>query len=100
MGIAVQANWSGFGSLVSSVIGFVPALAVSYLGHYFYSFRSGTSHRVAAFRFVSVATASFCFSLFVLGLLDTWIPHLSLVVSIAIIPVISYLVNSIWVFRN
>lgn len=98
--IAWYASRSGFDVVVSSVIGFIPALGVSYLGHYFFSFRSDARHGEAFVRFASVATGSFCVSLLVLVFLKGWMPQLSLFISIALIPAVSYVVNRLWVFRS
>ncbi len=100
MFIAWYASRSGFDGVVSSVIGFIPALGVSYLGHYFFSFRSDARHGEAFLRFASVATGSFCVSLLVLVFLKGWMPQLSLFISIALIPAVSYVMNRLWVFRS
>jgi putative flippase GtrA len=94
------ASRSGFGDVVSSVTGFIPALGVSYLGHYFFSFRSDARHGEAFVRFASVASGSFCVSLLLLVFLRDWMPQLSLFISIALIPAVSYVVNRMWVFRS
>ena len=98
--IAWYARKSGLCDVASSVAGFIPALSVSYLGHYFFSFRSDARHAEAFLRFASVASGSFCVSLLVLLFLRGWMPDLSMFISIALIPAVSYVVNRLWVFRN
>lgn len=85
---------------IANLVAFSAALAVSFLGHHNWSFRSRRSHATTLPRFLVAAGCGYLASATLLGLLqDTSMSSTaSLLVSACLIPVVSYIVNKYWVF--
>jgi putative flippase GtrA len=87
---------------VASAVGFAVAFAVSYLGHYHFTFAKDNGHGQSLPRFFLVALTGFLGSLLVLKVIATQaaIPQaVSLTLSILVIPGLTYLAARIWAFR-
>jgi putative flippase GtrA len=87
---------------VASAAGFVVAFAVSYLGHYHFTFAKNGSHGQSLPRFFLVALTGFLGSLMVLKVIAEQgaIPQaVSLTLSILVIPGLTYLAARVWAFR-
>lgn len=100
MGVAWLADQAGLDPVMASITGFLPAAAVSYLGHYYFSFRSASSHKVALLRFIALSVGSFSISLLILSALEQVAPQAALLVSIAFIPAINFVISRLFVFRH
>ncbi|MEJ2125307.1 MAG: GtrA family protein [Alphaproteobacteria bacterium] len=86
----------------ASAMGFTVAFAVSYLGHYHFTFAKNSGHGQSLPRFFVVALTGFLGSLIVLKVIATQgvIPQaVSLTLSILVIPGLTYLAARIWAFR-
>lgn len=91
--------------IVSHAAGFVIALSVSFFGHYYYSFRSSESLMSCMARFLLVALSAYGLNALLLLLLLEELPNhigdlIKLLISIAVFPLISYVLGKFWVFRE
>lgn len=87
-------NWPAY---IANLGAFLVAFGVSYLGHRYLTFaRAGSP-----WRFLLVALAGFGLNnLLLTGLLACGVPVLyALLAATALVPVFSYLLSSLWVFR-
>jgi len=83
--------------VIASLVGFCLAFVFSYLAHRQFTFHDAV--KGSPFRFVIVAGSGFLFSLFVLDHLAAFPAWLALTLSIGIIPLWSFLMSRLWVFR-
>jgi putative flippase GtrA len=93
---------AGTGLHASNLIGYACAVGVSYFGHGLLTFRVQLDGRVLR-RFVLVSIATFAASAGILAGLEDYLnlPHrLSLAVVVMVIPLISFLLNKLWVYRH
>jgi putative flippase GtrA len=87
---------------ISNFIGYVCAVAVSYFGHGVLTFRVELNRWVLR-RFILVSITTFTASAGILAGLETGLklPHrVSLAVVVLTIPLISFLLNKLWVYRH
>jgi putative flippase GtrA len=92
----------GLGLHVSNLLGYACAVGVSYFGHGLLTFRVELNRRVLR-RFVLVSIATFAASAGILAGLENQLqlPHrLSLAVVVMTIPLISFVLNKLWVYRH
>jgi putative flippase GtrA len=81
---------------------FIASGVVAYLGHYFVTFPSGRSHTSAAPRFLVQAAIAYLASVGLVAILQAdlgWLRWQALAATVALIPVVNYLVYALWVFR-
>lgn len=96
-------EWGGFSPMLSSTLGFCASFAVSYLGHFHFTFSVPGRYRDYVVRFAVSSLASFLISTLVMWLtaklleLDS---RIALMVVGIIIPICSYLINRCWVFLH
>lgn len=83
--------------VTASLVGFCLAFVFSYLAHHQFTFHDAV--KGSPFRFVIVAGSGFLFSLFVLDHLAAYPAWLALTLSIGVIPLWSFLMSRLWVFR-
>ncbi|MEO9527567.1 GtrA family protein [Roseibium sp.] len=90
----------------ANICGFLTAFSVSFSGHYFWSFshlrQDGTALKSMT-RFLVIAVAGFALNSFVLALwleLTPWPDLVGLLVSIAIVPALSFLGARLWAFSH
>ena len=89
--------------LLANVIGFLVAFAVSYGGHYHWTFESDLPHRRSLPRFLLVSLSAFIVSEFIVW---SATGPLGMPMSIAmgavaiIVPLTSYIVNHAWTFAS
>ena len=83
--------------VTASLVGFCLAFVFSYLAHRQFTFHDAV--KGSPFRFVIVAGSGFLFSLFVLDHLAAFPAWSALTLSIGIIPLWSFLMSRLWVFR-
>jgi putative flippase GtrA len=92
----------GFNLHVANFIGYTCAVGVSYFGHGLLTFRVKLNRWVLR-RFVVVSVTAYSASAAILAGLETGfnLPHrLSLAVVVLTIPLISFLLNKLWVYRH
>lgn len=95
----------GFHPYLANVTGFLVAFAVSFCGHHFWSFshtRQEGQARRRILRFFIIALAGFALNSGVLTgwlQLTDWPESIGLLVSIAVVPAISFLFARFWAFR-
>jgi putative flippase GtrA len=92
----------GFSLYLANLAGYVCAVMVSYFGHGLLTFRVKLTSRVLG-RFIVVSVTTFLASEMILAGLQTGakLPHrVSLAVVVLTIPVISFLLNKLWVYRH
>jgi putative flippase GtrA len=92
----------GFNLHVANFIGYACAVGVSYFGHGLLTFRVKLNRSVLR-RFVLVSVTTYLASAAILAGLEEGlnVPHrLSLAVVVMIIPLISFLLNKLWVYRH
>lgn len=93
---------AGLPAQIAHVMGFLGAMPVSFLGHFHWTFRSRARYWRAAQRFVAVAVAAFVLSavlLETLTRLTAWHAAASILFSVLLIPIASYILNRVFVFR-
>jgi putative flippase GtrA len=75
---------------------------MAYLGHYFVTFSSERSHTSAAPRFLVQAAIAYLASVGLVAILQAdlgWLRWQAIAATVALIPVVNYLVYALWVFR-
>jgi len=90
------------GALLSNLVGFLVAVNISFYGHYHWSFQSKTLKINAFIKFFATASIAFMLNnMLLLFLLRLGILNEIAAVLIAnfIIPVVTFLISRIWVFR-
>jgi len=107
--IAVAASLLQFGILSAfpaNICGFLVAFGVSFSGHYLWSFahlrQQGKAVKSMS-RFLAIALSGFALNAFVLTLwlkLTPWPDLAGLLVSIAIVPALSFLGARLWAFSH
>ncbi len=89
----------------ANLLGYVAAVAISYLGHQRFSFRvaaEDVSHQRQLPRFVAGSLGGLALSYLLLALMRDWLgaPNwLSLAVAVGLVPVYAFVLNKLWVFR-
>lgn len=86
---------------VANLVGFCIALCVSYVGHYYFTFRSGKGHGTSMVRFVMTALAAYLVNISVvsvLGIATDLQPELRLVAGIATMPAVTFVLSRLWVY--
>lgn len=90
----------------ANICGFLTAFSVSFSGHYFWSFahlRQDGKALKSMIRFLVIAVSGFALNASVLALwlqLTPWPDLLGLMVSIAIVPALSFLGARLWAFSH
>jgi len=89
----------------ANLLGYLTAVAISYLGHQRYSFRMAAedvSHQRQLPRFVAGSLGGLALSYLLLALMRDLLgaPNwLSLAVAVGLVPVYAFVLNKLWVFR-
>ena len=86
---------------VANLVGFCVALCVSYVGHYYFTFRSAKGHGTSTRRFVMTASAAYLVNMTVVSILGTATalqPELRLVAGIATMPAVTFVLSRLWVY--
>lgn len=92
---------AGISVYISNLLGYVTAMAVSYFGHGLLTFRV-TLTRATLQRFVIASVSTFLFSEALLWALETGTSlssRLTLSIVVVSVPVVSFLLNKLWVYR-
>lgn len=86
----------------ASLIGFLVAFCVSFLGHHHFTFAHGQGYARTLPRFFAIAVSGFLASLIVLNAIVTYgLPKtVSLMVSILVIPALTYVAARLWAFAH
>ena len=95
------ATGGGAPAQIAHVTGFLAALPVSFFGHYHWTFRSRARVTRAAGRFAAVALGAFLASAMLLETLTRltdWHVAASILFSVLLIPIASYILNRVFVF--
>ncbi|MGM5024454.1 GtrA family protein [Tardiphaga sp. 367_B4_N1_1] len=96
-------EWAGVGPMVGSTIGFCASFAVSYLGHFHFTFAVPGRYRDYVVKFAVSSAASFLISTLAMWLATKLFGidyRIALIAVAIIIPICSYLVNRFWVFLH
>ena len=91
----------GVSVFICNLFGFLTAFVISYVGHYFFSFRSSASHLQALAKFLLTAITGFLFNTFILYLLIHFFGYESIifvVFAVACSAGLVYLISNYWVF--
>lgn len=89
------------GVTVANSVGFTVALFVSYIGHYYFTFRSSKGHGVSAARFLTTALIAYLVNIVVvtvLGMATPLEPELRLAIGIATMPAVTFILSRLWVY--
>lgn len=89
--------------LVANLIAFLTAFTVSFLGHHLWSFRGGRRWARRMIRFLAIALAGLAANSTALAGWLAWVPlpeELGIVVTVALIPLVSYLGARFWAFSD
>lgn len=92
----------GLPALIASMIGFMSATGISYLGHALFSFRVKGDHKNFVWRFLVLAGGGFISVTGLVWLLDVLnvSPRMTIALVVLIIPLLTYLFNRLWVFGS
>jgi putative flippase GtrA len=85
----------------ANMIAFSMAVAISYVGNYYWTYRSSRHHSKSAWRFALVAASAAVLNFLIFSLIvDRWHMHyaIALIVVLAAVPLLSFLVQRKWVF--
>lgn len=88
--------------LWANFIAFIIAFNVTYLGHYFWVFKSENSHRSSLPKSLSVSLTGLMLSqLIVWGLTEKLdFPfHFTLIAAVTLVPIVTFSLNRFWVFK-
>ncbi len=89
--------------ILINLMAFMIAFAVSFLGHHHWTFQGKTSQKESFLKFLAVALSGLAAStalLFILIKLDISTDMIKLMISIVIIPIVTYLLSKFWAFRT
>ena len=86
----------------ASLLGFLVAFCVSFLGHHHFTFAEGQGYAKTLPRFLAVAVSGFLASLVVLNAVAAYgLPKtVSLMLSILVIPALTYVAARLWAFAR
>lgn len=93
-------------AMLANLAGFIIAFGVSFCGHYYWSFahlRQKSTARKAMVRFFLIAVSGFALNSSVLALwlsFTPWAELLGLLVSIAIVPALTFVAARMWAFSH
>jgi putative flippase GtrA len=99
----VLLNYTNLPVLIANAFAFLTAFGVSFSGHYFWTFQNPGNPGRAIRRFLLISTGGFAMNtLFLAAMLRIgWFsPFIAAVVSIAVIPLVTFLASRLWGFRN
>jgi len=85
----------------ANLSGFAVALTVSYVGHYYFSFRSERDHRATLPRFFGSALVAYLGNVVLvaaLGALTALAEDTRLLMGICVMPIISFILSRLWVY--
>lgn len=88
--------------LLGNALAYALSFAVSYLGHYTWSFQTAASHRSALPRFAATQAGGLGLNTVIIAVLMHFgLPYvLAMPVAIVAVPVVVYFVSKFWVFRS
>lgn len=92
----------GFFLIPINIAAFLVAFAVSFLGHYHWTFEVTGSKKRSLIRFFVVAVAGLCASSVVLAqlvVLDLGGDFTKLIISVFVVPLVSYFLGRVWAFK-
>ncbi len=92
----------GISLYIANLIGYLTAMSVSYFGHGYFTFRVAFSRHNLQ-RFVVASVTTFLFSealLFVLENGTAFSHRITLSLVVISVPVVSFLLNKLWVYRS
>ena len=101
--MAVSLSLAGvfsFAAQIANLIAFLTAFCVSFLGHYFYTFKSQQAMSRVIPKFAIAAISGYAASallLFLLRYVDI-AGQIKLILAAMVVPIVSYLINRFWVF--
>lgn len=103
LGVAwAAAGLGGLDPFIANGCGFVTAFAVSYLGHFYWTFAGPTEHRRHLPRFVIVSGIGYLLSNVIVWLVTTHSGYpfeVALLSILAIVPATTWTLSRIWAFR-
>ncbi|MEM9138355.1 MAG: GtrA family protein [Pseudomonadota bacterium] len=104
LGGAWSANrWLDLSEYMANSAGFALAFAVSYLGHFYWTFQAQSRHRQSLGRFLAVALTGFALSNLIVWAVVAQAGQpfeAALAVILLIVPGSSWLVSRLWAFRS
>ncbi len=92
-----------FPTLLANTLAFLTAFSISFTGNYFWTFQTPGSLRKVMQRFLLISISAFIANTLLLAtiLSAKWFsPLFSAIVSATLIPVMTFLVSRLWVFRH
>jgi putative flippase GtrA len=95
-------NHTDLATLIANALAFLAAFGISFSGHYFWTFQNPGDPGRAIRRFLLISTGGFATNtLFLAAMLRIgWLsPFVSAVVSVAVIPLATFLASRLWGFR-
>ena len=99
--LVVLVEFGGVRPFIAAIPGFTAAAVVNYIGHYFLTFRSDESHKIAIPKFVFLLISNFLLNVLLIWLLtEIFFAHYIIAQFITLIAcaIFSYVVQRIWIF--
>jgi putative flippase GtrA len=99
---ALLAHRAGASSSLANVLAYAIGTVVSFLGHFYWTFRKSTGHGRALLRFLVVSGCGFLLSAVIMHLVAETLRApfwLALTAIIAVVPFVSWLLGRYWAFR-
>lgn len=90
-----------FSIFYNNIVSFCFAFCISYLGHYYFTYRATSRHRVAVCRFLISAIAGVCVNQFILFVMVFFLgvpPLLGVLAGILVAAVVVYFLSKNWAF--
>ena len=104
LGVAfLLSHYTDIPLIVINIIAFLVAFGISFTGHYHWTFKSTGPKRESLIRFFIVGISGLAASEAILAMLihfDVSTDFVKLMISIFIIPVVTYFVSKTWAFRT
>jgi len=92
----------GMRPLAGNLVGYIPALILSYLGHAFWTFKRRGNHARSFAKFWVVSIGTFFLSILTILVMVSWqgwAIEWALLINLFVLPLSSWLLNRIWVFQ-
>ena len=87
---------------VTNLLAYCIAMIVSYVGHYFWTYKAQSNHGVTITKYIiSALLGSALNSAIIYICMRSFMPYkLAMVVAIVLVPAVAYVINKKWVFRD
>jgi putative flippase GtrA len=91
---------SGYPIVITNLIAYCIAMFVSYVGHYFWTYKAQSSHGATSLKFIASALfgSALNSAIVQICMYSTMQYRSAMVVAIILVPAVAYVINKRWVF--